>query len=408
MREYRLSYGSPCQADRRGKPGNVATRVDVAVRPVSTRTGEAMLHPFSDSPTHVAHLRRVRRVNKHHGQPSTLCLVSHKVLELAEGPPMQPRSDPLPCLDVGADVGQIFHSDSTRSGTDGFCNDGLTGFVVDMLHMPLLTTGDSAELAFSSPATVGLETTTMGKVDVPVVPEFSAAPDLAGTGRCEVVLADIDAKRPAARQWCGVWDVDGEVEVPNTLADDQLGFFGQATGEQVALMLTTDERNLDAPVEGEQRERITLDRVGTFVEVNRRRIESNGRNRFVLDDTFVGLERLVSISYTVNGLAHHLAAQRRKLFAHHVIGQVVQRHSVPAAMLDSKRNDGVASLSEGIRKGGQRRRLLWRCSQLERYRSYRHIGYDMRYSAESQESQPTGCPLSLPMPKGRGISRRIR
>ena len=27
---------------------------------------------------------------------------------------------------------------------------------------------------------------------------------------------------------------------------------------------------------------------------------------------------------------------------------------------------------------------------------------------QEQEPQPTGCPLSLPMPKGRGISRRIR
>ncbi len=309
-----------------------------------------MLHPFSDSPTHVAHLRRVSGVDKYHGQPGAFGLVSRKVLELAEGPAMQPRPDALPCLDVGADIGQVFHADFTRAGTDGFCNDGLTGFVVDMLHMPLLTTGDSAELAFSSPATVGLETTTMGKVNVAVVPQFAAAPDLAGTGRCEVVLADIKPENTATGNGSDIGKIEDEIEIPNVLADDQLCFLGYTTGKQVTLMLSADERNLGTAREREQRERIALDRVGTFVEVDRRRLESNGWNGFVLGNAFVGPERFVGVGDPMDGLAHHLAAQRRKLFAHHVIGQVVQRHSVPAAMLDSKRNDGVAGFGVSRRK----------------------------------------------------------
>jgi hypothetical protein len=52
---------------------------------------------------------------------------------------------------------------------------------------------------------------------------------------------------------------------------------------------------------------------------------------------------------------------------------------------------------------------LFGCSnQLERYGSHCHIGDNMPHLEESQDPQPTGCPLSLPMPKGRGISRRTR
>ena len=48
MREYRTSYAAPCDADRLRKPGYVATRIDIAVRQVPTRTDKAMLRPFSE------------------------------------------------------------------------------------------------------------------------------------------------------------------------------------------------------------------------------------------------------------------------------------------------------------------------------------------------------------------------
>ena len=403
MREFEGRVtDAPCRTGRSGKLGNVARRINVGVQPCSAQASKTMFYSLSKFPAHATSLRRVSGVDVNHGQSSTVSLVGNKVLELAEGPPMQPRPDPLPCPDVGADVGQIFHANFTRIGTDGFCNDGLASFVVDVFHMPLLTTGDSAELAFSSPATVGLETTTMGKVDVPVMPEFSAAPDLAGTGGCEVVLTHVKPENTTTGNGSDIGKVEDKVEIPNALADDQLGFFGCATGKQVALVLATDKRNLGAPVEGEQRERITLDRVGTFVEVDRCGVELNGRNRFVLDDAFVGLERLVGISNTVNRLANHLTTKRGKLFAHGVVGQVMQSYAVPAAMLNGKRNDGVAGSGIGIGKRSQCRRLFGRRNQLERYRSHRHIGNNT--TAETEMQLQNRLPTS-PCLKA-GVSRR--
>jgi hypothetical protein len=104
--------------------------------------------------------------------------------------------------------------------------------VVDVLDMPLFTTGDSPELAFGSPATVGLETATMSQVFVAVVPQFFAAPDLAGAGCSEVVLANVDSKNAAPGNGWGIGDVDNEIEVPDALALDEARFPGRADGQR--------------------------------------------------------------------------------------------------------------------------------------------------------------------------------
>jgi len=128
--------------------------------------------PFSDFPAHRACSTRVGGVDVDHAQTSGFGLVFDEALQLPEGPAMQSCPDTLPSLDTGADVGQVFHADFAGSGTDGFCDDGFAGFVVDVLDMLLLAPGDSPQFALCSAATVGLETTTMGKVDVAVMPQL--------------------------------------------------------------------------------------------------------------------------------------------------------------------------------------------------------------------------------------------
>jgi len=391
MREFKGWFtGSPRQADRQGEPGNIPGRINVRVQPSSTLTGEAMPLPFSDGPASRAGLARVRRINKHNTKPSSFGLVGNEVLQLPKGPSMQPRPDALSGLDVGADVGQVFHADFTAAGADCFGNNGLAGFVVDMFDVPLFFAGDSAELAFSSPATVGLETAAVGKVDVPVMPEFPAPEHLACAGSGEVILANIKAEHPAGN-WRRIGKIEDEIEIPDALEDNQLGFFGRTTGKQVALMLAADERNLDAPVEGEQREHIAFDRVGALVEVDRRWSKTDGRNRLVLGNALVGLERLVGIGHAVHGLAHHLAAKRRQEFAHRIVSQMVQRHTVPAAMLDGERNYGVAGTGEGVRKSSQRSRLFSSRNKFEGYRAF-HIGNMIRSSYTNNNRRRTFLP----------------
>ena len=343
-----------------------------------------MLDPFSDFPAHATCLRRVSGVNVTHGKSSPLRLVGNKVLELPESPSVQTSPDPLPSLDVGADMGQVFHSDLACARSDGFCNDGLAGFVVDSFHMPLLTTGDSAELAFSSPATVGLETTTMGKVFVAVVPQFSAAPDLAGTGSREVILTNVKPENTATGNWRNSGNVEDEIEIPDAFAKDQFCFLRETTGENIELMLTCGKWNALAPSESEQRDGIAFDRVGAFVEADGRSIKANRRNRLVFGNAFVGLKRLVGVRDAVYGLAHHLATQCWKKFADGIVSKMVERYAVPTTMFNSKRNNGIASGSKGVCQSKQRRRLLGGCQQLQRYGSFDHIGILTERNAECQ------------------------
>lgn len=374
MREFRTGYfAAPHQTDRSGEPGNIATRVDVAVSPASTRTGKAMLDQFSNFPAGTTRLRRVSGVDITHAQANPLRFVGDKVLQLTKGPSVQPRPDPLSGLDVGADVGQVFHTDFAGSDSSRFRNDGFAGLVVYVFDMPLFAPGDNLKFALCSAATVGLETPAIGKVFVAVVPQFSAAPDLSRTGCREIIFTNINPANAAASFWRGIGKIEDKIEVPNALADYQLCFLGRAARKQVALMFAANEWNLGAAGQGEQREHIGFDRVGAFVKVDRRRPEGDRRYRLVLRNPVNSLERLIGVRNTVNRLADHLAAKRWELVSDAVVGQVVQGNTVPTPMFLGDRGDGVTCRSVSIRKRRQCRHMFRRGDQLEGYSSL-HIG----------------------------------
>lgn len=385
MREFegRVTY-APCETDRSSKLCNIATRVDVTVSTASTRTRKTMFHALSDFPAHATCLRRVGGANVTHGQPNRLRLIFDKGLQLPKSPTMQARPDALPGLDIGADVGKVFHSDLACTRTDSLCNDGFADFVVDSLHMPLLTTGDSAELAFSSPATVGLETTTMGKVFVAVVPQLTAAPDLASTGGREVILTNVKPENTATGNGRCVGNVEDEIEVPDAFAKDQFCFLWESAGEKIELMLTGGKWNTLATDESEQRYGIAFDRVGALVEADGRSIKANHRNRIVLGNSFVGLDGLVRIGNAVYRLAHHLATQCWKQLANGIVSKVVECYAVPAAMFHGKWSDGVAGGGKCISQGRQRSRLLGGCQQLQGYGTLVHIGILTERNTECQ------------------------
>lgn len=328
--------------------------------------------PFSDSPADRTRLARIGGVNVDHAQSDGFSLIGDKVLQLSEGPAVQPCPDSLSGLDVSADIGQVFHADFAGSSAQRFRNNGFAGFVVHVPSMSFLAPRDSLEFAPCGTATVGLEATTMGKVDVPVMPEFPAAPDLASAGSCEVILAHIDTENATAGNGRSVGKVKDEVEVPDAFTKGQFRFFGSAARKQVALMLATSKLDLDATGHREQREHIIPKRVGALIEVDGRGVEGDCWDWLVLGNTLVGLECLIGVRDPMDGLANHLAAECGELLAHGVVGQVVQRNAVPTAVLLGKRDDGIAGLSVGIRKSRQRRSLVSSGKELKRNRPF-HI-----------------------------------
>lgn len=331
-----------------------------------------MLNPFSDSPTYRARLAGISRVDIHHSQSGTLRLVGHKVLQLGEGPAMQPCFHPLTCFDSGADIGQVFHADFACPNTDSFCNDGFAGFVVDVPDMSLFTPGDSAQLSLGCTATVGLEATTMGKVFVAVMPQLSATKHLSSAGCSEVVLPNINPKSTTGNRR-DIGQVENKIEIPDAFFDNKSGFFRLSVGEKIELMLSANKWNVLASAQSEQGERVTLDRVCALVEIDGRGMECDNWNRLVLVEFLVGFQRSIGVSHTMHRLTHHLATERREPFPHQIVSKMVQRNAIPATLLHCHRNDGIACTRKLNSQSRKRRRLFGSCQQLQRYGSMGHF-----------------------------------
>ena len=354
-----------------------------------------MLRPFSDCPADATGLRGVSRVHEYNLQASRFRFVGNKVLKLPERPAMQPSPNPLSGLNVGSDVGEILHPDLTGSREDGFGNDGLAGFVVDVLDMPLLSPGDSQELPFRSPATVGLKPATMGKEFISVVSELSATKHLARAGSRKIVFAYVHTKDSSWFHRNGIGKIKNQIEVAHTLADYQTSLFGLASLQQRRLVPPTSKRDPNSACQSEQREPLFLLRVGAKVKVHRTGNKFDCRNGLVLLDAFVRLEGVISISHTVDSLANHLTAKGWELFPHSVVDQMVQGDPVPAAMLYRRWNNRVTRRSERTSQIRQCLGLLRGGRQLEGYRSL-HIGHIRPIRMDVKHSIP-------PRPEGRGF-----
>ena len=400
MREYRTGYiAAPCGADRLRKPSYVATRVDIAVRQVSTGTGEAMPHPFSERPADRACLARVGGVDIHHGQARPLRLVGDEVLQLPKGPTVQPRSDAFTGLNMLPDMRQVFHANLAGSRGQGLGNNGFTDLVVDVSHMPLLTPGDSFEFALGGATIIGLETTAMGKVNIALVAQLIATPDLASAGRGEIIFPDINPQNATARDGGDFRQIEDEIEIPNSLADNEPRFLGGAIGKQVALMSASGKNDLNTTRQGEQRQGVRPNRVSALIKIDRSWTKSQTRNRAVFRDTFIGLKSFVGVGHPVNRLTDHLTTERRELFSNRVIGQMVQRDTVPTTMFLHQRDHSRAGLSKRNRQISQGRRLLWCRQKLQRYGTLVHIGYISHLETKDKPSP------YLPGLKA-GVSRR--
>jgi len=384
MREFRTGYVSaPCRADWLGKPSYVQCRVNVTMPPSSARTGEAMLHPFSDCPTYTARFGRVSGVNKHHGQPKSLCLVTYKVLELSESPSMQSCPNSLSGPDAGANIGKVFKAYFTHPDTDSFSNDGFTNFVVRMFHMSLLTPGDCLELAFSSPTTVGLETTTMGKVDVAIVPQLTAAPYLAGAGSCEIVFTNVNSNYTVTSNGRSIWNVKNKIEIPDALTNENFSFFWRATFEKASLVLSANKGNLDTTIKSEQRQHAAIYRVSSPIKSDGCWPERKCWNWRIPKNATVGFECLVCVCDSVYSLTSHLATNIWIFFSNMLVDKVVQGNPVPAAMLLDCWYSGIAGIGKLYRQRAKGRSLTNVCQQFQGNRTF-HIGQVTRIVPQSQ------------------------
>lgn len=362
----RRVYSRPWRDGGLANPGKVPTCIQVAVRPETTVFAhETMFAALTEMSAAGAGLAGIGRVHILDLDASRLRLVLDEGLELSPGPAVQASAHPFPSLDSGADVRQVLHHDLANPGFDRGLYDRLARFVIDALDTPHLLAGDLPELLFRALAAAQLEAAAQGKVTVALVAQVLAAEDLAQAMGGEVVFSDVHAHNGAGCQGLPVVRLDDEVEEPAVFAPYQLRFLRPAGFENAALVIARAHANRDAPIEGIERDGLALDGIGALVKVHAGAVEADVRDRRIFLDAPEFLLRLVRLADREDGIAAHLAAQRR-CGAQVAVSSLVQPNPVPEAMFTHDGNQPVAGI--GVSRAQRREpiRLLRRDIQLDR------------------------------------------
>ena len=387
----RRIYSRPRQRGTAADPGKVPTCIQVAVRPQTTvRALETMFRALPQSSTTRAGLAGVGRVDVFDRDACCLGLVFDEGLQLPPRPAVQAATHAFARLDARANVRQVFHRNLGDTGLDRRLNNGLARFVVDVLHTPRLLAGDLPELLSRALAAVGLKTTAQGKVTVALVAQMLAAEDLAQAMGSEIVFSDIHAQHGAGCHGFNVALLDDEVEKPLPVAQDQLRLLRLAGVENATLVFAETQRHGDTPIEGIERDGLALEGVGAFVEVDTGAVEADVGDGGILPDAPEFFLCLIRLADREDGVAAHLAAQRRR-FAQHRIGALVQTDAVVETVLAYDGNKTVAGVRIGRSQRGKRSSLRRAQCQPNRRRAH-------------HRSSPLGDILGMPFDRHNYVS----
>src|ERR1700730_15434533 len=326
----RRIYNRPWRNGSLANPGKIPTGIQVSVRAETTGTLETMLQPCTQLPAGRTGLAAVGRVHVLDGDPDGKGLVVDEALQLPERPAVQPRAYAPACPKAIADVREVLHHDRGRTNASGFLENRLARFVVDVFDTPPFLAGDLPESLNRTPAAVGLEATTQGQMLITPVAQCLSAPDPARAGGGESIFPDIHAHHWAGCHRFAVGRCNGEIEKPLPSAKQQFRFLRQAVRQDLSLVIPEDHRHQHASLQGVERDRLALERIGAVVEMDAGAVKRQGWNRRVLGDVSHSSLRAIRLAYREDGVARHLRAQRG-LLPQGSVTELMQGDPIPTA-----------------------------------------------------------------------------
>jgi len=371
----RAVYGTPCSSQYFCKRSNVSGTVDVRVRHVTTLgTNEAVFIPLPQFVAYRARLTRICRIHIIHSYSNALRLVSHKVLQLSPRPSVQPCTYSFPGFNPVTNVCQIFQTNFRSATRDGFGNNCFGDNMIYVRDMMTFVARDFAETLFCALRTVGLETPTMGEIFIPIMPQFTTIKHATARSGRDVVLTHITTHNTIPRSWGGIRYIQDQVKKPLAFLANQFGFGCPSLIHQISLVGSDNKRNLGAPIQCESRQNAIFNAVGSLVKVDGLGTKHNLWNRFIFENAFIGIQRLIGAAHFVYSIAGHLTTEFWTLGTNGIIGKVVQSYPVPAAVLLSKWHNIIASGRKGASQISKSIGLFFGMEQLDGDSAF-HIGY---------------------------------
>src|SRR5437016_255549 len=342
----RRIYNRPWRNGSLANPGKIPTCIQVSVRPETTGTLETMLEPCTQLPAGRTGLAAVGRIDVHDGDPHGTGLVFDKALQLPERPAVEPCAHTPAGPKAVADVREILHYDGGRADASGFLENRLARFVIDVFDTPPFLAGDLPEFLNRTLAAVGLEPTTQGQMLITPMAQCLSAPDPARAGGGESIFPNIHAHHGAGCHRFTVGGLNGEIEKPFASTKYQFRLLRQAARQDLALVIPEDHRHPHASLQGVERDRLVLERIGAVVEMDAGAVKGQGWDRRVLGGASQSSLRAIRLAHREDGVAHHLRAQRR-LLPQGSVAELMQGHPIPTARGLHQRYEPIAGIGVG-------------------------------------------------------------
>lgn len=268
--------------------------------------------------------------------------------------------DPLP------NVGQALQDKYTCLDIECFPDDLLADCVVDMLDTAGFFARDFLEQLSSRLRTVGLKLAPFCEKLVSFVAGLAPTKEFSAAGCSEYVFPYVDPEPQIVSKGYRMGELDDQVEVPDPLFTDQLCLSKLSLRKKALLKQPHGHGDLDSPLECVKRKNPFRDRIGSFVEVDAFPLVKPNRGDFrIFRKSFC----FIGLANRKNCVANHLRS-KGKTGPHVRVGQVMQGHPIPAAILDHNRNKTVANREKLLSKGQKLRLLLWSRLQFDADRPF--------------------------------------
>ena len=288
-------------------------------------------------------------------------LVLDQRLQLMECPFVQSASHLFACAYPFSNVGQIFHYDRSYLGLKSLLNNVFAHDVVRMLDTARFLARDFLQQLFGRLRTVGLQLAPFRQKLMSIVADLASAIEFTAACSSENIFTKVHAHDAGLLVGGRVGQIQDQIQVPTALLKKKLGFLVDSLGKIGLLKQTHLHFNTNAPLQGIQRKRCPLNRVGPFIKMDASiLVELDDWYRLTLQNA-LGFVRLTDRK---NGVTNHLGAQRTR-GSYLGVAQVMEGNSVPTPIFDGKWNDLIASGLEGISQAGQQIRLLLSRLQLD-------------------------------------------